>query len=672
MRTRRGWLARSCLPARDRNTQSADTRRASACACAPLLWAGFLVTSLLPLQSASQTLPGGATPGGALPEVPTQRVVPEIPPADIFPIPPVIDRPLGVEEGERLFISGFRLKGVTDRPEQGIKVEEITELLEKARVEVQGLDQIGDDGFTETERSEIASFMKVVVNDADWDNRLADYEALVDRLREEKLDREVGMTIGQMQELANAVTQYYRNSGFILAQAFIPAQEVSEGTVTIEVLEGTLGNVLAEGNTTFSEKVLAAPFQELIDSPVTAGEIESSILTLTDLPGLSIFGVFQPGRRVGESDLVLKVQEEDPWEATFRYDNHGTRFTGDNRVFAEFTLNNPTRAGDRLTASILQQYNPKKSFFGSVEYERPILLPGLSVVGLYSRNFFDVGAELRPLNISGASKIGTAYARYAFVRTRENNIYAQIGVSRKQSVTKQDRNVVAKDALSMAQAEVSFDVINAETRSISLGTVGVTYGLDDWFGGMGGPGSVANNALPPSRITGTGKFASNKFQKVNAGFARLQNLRDNIQGLVRLEGQWSPSILTSLEQYHIGGPTNVRAYAPSEFLMDSAFFASVELTADAPGFADAASPFKNLNWGEILHVSFFTDYAMGSLHSPNATDEAAISVAGLGVGVALTVPGAFTGRVQAAHPTNSRVSTDGDPTHWWFDFSYTF
>jgi hemolysin activation/secretion protein len=44
------------------------------------------------------------------------------------------------------------------------------------------------------------------------------------------------MTIGQMQEVANAVTQYYRNAGFILAQAFIPAQEVSANTVTIEVI----------------------------------------------------------------------------------------------------------------------------------------------------------------------------------------------------------------------------------------------------------------------------------------------------------------------------------------------------------------------------------------------------------------------------------------------------
>ena len=84
--------------------------------------------------------------------------------------------------------------------------------------------------------------MRAVVEDPDWDNRLDDYEALVDKLREERLDREVGMTIGQMQEVANAVTQYYRNAGFILAQAYIPAQDVASGVVVIEVIEGTLGN----------------------------------------------------------------------------------------------------------------------------------------------------------------------------------------------------------------------------------------------------------------------------------------------------------------------------------------------------------------------------------------------------------------------------------------------
>ncbi len=103
------------------------------------------------------------------------------------------------------------------------------------------------------------------------------------------------MTIGQMQAIANAITQQYRSAGFILAEAYIPAQYVSGGTVVIQITEGTLGDVLTEGNEGFAADVLIAPFEDLIDAPVVASSIESSILALTDLPGLSVFGVFQPG-----------------------------------------------------------------------------------------------------------------------------------------------------------------------------------------------------------------------------------------------------------------------------------------------------------------------------------------------------------------------------------------
>ena len=617
--------------------------------------------------SALAQLPGAATPGGAFPNIPDTDLSP---PADqeIFPIPPVIDRPLAIDEGDRLFVSKFVLKGGVDRPDQGILIEELKALLENRRLEAQGLTAVGGDGFTDEERSEIANFMNTVVADPDWGNRLADYESLVDRLRQERLDREVGMTLGEMQELANAITQYYRNAGFILAQAFIPAQEVAEGVVTIEVLEGTLGSVLVEGNENFSDDVLAAPFQELIDAPVAASSVESSILLLTDLAGLGVFGVFQPGTQVGTSDLLLRVQQEDRWDATARYDNHGTRFTGRNRLFAEFTYNNPTWVGDRLSGSILQQYNPKNSFFGSLEYERPILIPGLTVTGSYSRNFFDVGAEFGDVNISGVSKVGTVFARYAVLRSRQKNFYVQAGMSRKQSLTKVDEIEVAKDDLSMFEGSVSFDLIDPDTRSVNIGSFGTSVGMDELFGGMGDAEEVAQRPLPPTRTTGTGKFADNTFLKFNADFSRIQSLYGHLSVILRTEGQWSPHLLTSLEQYHIGGPTNVRAYPPSEFLMDSAFFGSVEFEAGIPPLDDVASPFKNLNWSEVLHVSFFTDYAYGRLHSPGVGDETSISVGGFGLGMSLAVPGEFIGRLQWAYPTSdTRIPSDRNMSHWWFD-----
>ena len=150
------------------------------------------------------------------------------PPAISFPVPPVAERPLDVEEGDRVFVRKFNLRGVNDRPALGISQEDLAGLLERLRVDRQGLGDVDASGFTPAEKDEIAGFMQNVVTNRDQDMLFEDYQALIDKLRFERLKRDAGMTIGQLQEVASAVTEYYRSAGLILAQAFVPAQEVRD------------------------------------------------------------------------------------------------------------------------------------------------------------------------------------------------------------------------------------------------------------------------------------------------------------------------------------------------------------------------------------------------------------------------------------------------------------
>ena len=344
-------------------------------------------------------MPAAATPGAAQPQISTEFKAPA-PRPNLFPIPPSVDRPLDVEEGDRLFVSSFKLDGVEERPGKGIALDQLHKIIDDLRRERQQLDAIDEHGFTEIERAEIAVFMTKVVADSDLDMRFEDYEALIDKLRAIKEQRDSGMTIGQMQEVAAAVTQYYRSAGFVLAQAFIPAQEVSDGVVTIEVLEGRLGNVLAEGNEGYTTDILTSPFVDLVGTPVSGEEIQSAILSVSDYPGLAVFGVFQPGAEVGTTDLLLRVQDEKEFDVSLRADNHGTRFTGERRLFGEVSWNNPMGGGDRFTAGYLRQYWPAKATFFKFAYQRPIL-PWLSTGFSYSRNPFEIGAELRELDLAG-------------------------------------------------------------------------------------------------------------------------------------------------------------------------------------------------------------------------------------------------------------------------------
>ena len=46
-----------------------------------------------------------------------------------------------------------------------------------------------------------------------------------------------------IETVADTITQYYRERGFILAKAYIPQQQVRDGVVSLNIMLGKLGSV---------------------------------------------------------------------------------------------------------------------------------------------------------------------------------------------------------------------------------------------------------------------------------------------------------------------------------------------------------------------------------------------------------------------------------------------
>src|SRR5579872_1226316 len=77
-------------------------------------------------------VPPGATPGGALPRV-APAVQPAPRPGELFEIPRVYDRPLGLDEGPHIVVTAFKLQGAADRPKHHVSVKEAQAILDAAR-----------------------------------------------------------------------------------------------------------------------------------------------------------------------------------------------------------------------------------------------------------------------------------------------------------------------------------------------------------------------------------------------------------------------------------------------------------------------------------------------------------------------------------------------------------
>jgi hemolysin activation/secretion protein len=567
-------------------------------------------------------IPDAARPGAIRPLDDERRRVPLPPPDAVIEIPPLIDRPLDIDEGERVIVQRFELEGAVDRPEHKIFIEQIKTILEGQR------------------------------------------EA-----------RPEGFTIGRLEEAAAAVTNYYRQRGLILAQAVIPVQTVDDGVVTVEVLEGKLGRVLAEGNEIYNEAVLTRPFQHLIGQPVTQRQVESALLTLTDFPGLSVFGVFQPGVRVGEADIVLKVQKEDRFDFALRGDNHGTQETGRNRLRATVEWNNPTGSADRLAVTAQQTFTPRNNLFYSFDYDR-YLGRGFRLGGFFSRNEFDVGGEFADRNISAETDFYGVFLDKNFIRSREHNLSSRLGLTHKRSRTTTDDIQTNRDRLTVFSLSATYDSVDTRFSGLNFAFLELSQGVNNFLGSMGDSDSAANEPLEnrPSRQGGPPDmaFAEGEFTKLFGMFSRLQTVTRHTSLLFRAEGQWSPDLLVPVEQYSIGGPDNVRSYPLAQALFDQAWFLSFEYIINAPFIADAQA-FGHRTWGELIQFSVFYDAAAGRLNDPLPTEpQGFVSYQGAGWGLRFNLPGTIESRLLMAWKIGAQEPDNNRFPQLWADFTYRF
>ena len=591
-------------------------------------------------------LPDSARPGAVRPQTEVQPEQAVTSSGDVVDIPALIDRPFDIEEGPFVIVDAFRLLDADDLPKYDISTDEIN-------------------------------------------------TSILQKFKQKQPER--GFSIGELQEVADEVTRYYRSRGLILSTAVIPVQTVETGIVDIQIYIGRLGRVLAESNEKFSESVLRKPFLGLVGEPVTQKDIEAALLTLTDYPGLSVFGVFQPGQKVGEADIVLKVQEEKWYDVAYRVDNQGLQETGRNRFRTVIDWNNPTGFADKLSVTYQQTYNPKNNDFWAIDYEI-FLGRGFTLGGNLFKNRFDIGGEFKANKISAQTDNRAIYIDKSFIRSRQKNLSSKLSFTSKNSTTRTQGQQTNTDRLSVLAIEANYDSVdtfhpfrplvrliskNASDNfggGLNFATLTYSRGFNDVFGAMGSDGDQLAFNAPGSRSSrrgGSGRLAEGQFDKLNGNYQRLQLITKNQSLLFKTEFQWTNDILAPLEQYSVGGPDNVRGYPDAEGLFDRAYFFSLEYIFNAPFIADVPA-FQNRTWGELLQFSVFYDFATAQQNDPldTAADRNTsghwMTFKSVGMGLRFNLPGSIESRLMYATELGSEIPNDGRFGHIWGDFTYSF
>ena len=456
------------------------------------------------------------------------------------------------------------------------------------------------------------------------------------------------VSFGELQAAAGRITLFYRQKNYPLARAYLPAQDVENGVVTIAVLEGHFGEVKLNNASRISDGTLAAPLRALKNGEaVRAGPLERSLLLLQEIPGVEVRSTLTPGTAVGASELVVDARSAPMVSGQVDLDNYGNRFTGEYRLGSTLNLASPSGMGDQASIRIMGSDEDQHYFRAA--YQLPIG-PWATQVGVaYSYMNYQLARNFDNLDASGNAKIASVFVQQPLIRLRDFSLTAQLQFDDKR--LRDDIDLY--DYKSHKQSHVVTASLNGNSRDNFLGGGSNAFSLA-WSQGnltLDNPQDKVLDDLT-ARTRGT-------FQKINPGIVRLQRLTDRISLYGQFQGQWTDGNLDSSEKISLGGAYGVRAYPEGEAQGDQWYVTSAELRYALT---------------EMVQLFTFVDHGEVRLNKDTWADgENHRSLSATGVGSTLSAGNWHLMAVAAWKLGNADAQSDTDRTpRVWTQASRTF
>jgi hemolysin activation/secretion protein len=437
-----------------------------------------------------------------------------------------------------------------------------------------------------------------------------------------------------LEQLAARVSSFLKSKGYLLARAYLPRQDLTDGELEIALLEGRLDGssgagkaftISAEGQTHLRiqpERLAAIAASYLAPgATVREGDLERATLLMNDLPGISARASLEPGLDADSTRVAITAQEGPLFGASASADDYGNRDTGPDQLSLAAQFNDPFRIGDQANLSLTHTSGLD---LARLSYGVPLGSQGLKLTAALSdMSYKIIRGTGQEAGLKGSSTSTSLTLAYPVIRSRITNLNTSLGYSSKALKDDSQAGNLRDKRLDNWSLGVSGD------RLDNLAGGGVTSGNLSWTGGTL---DLSRNADDAASDAATYQ-AQGSFNKFSYGLSRLQKLPSNFTLSAALSGQVSSDNLDSSEKFILGGPYGVRAYSGSEGIGDAGWLVNLELRYDLPG---------STTWGNLQFISF-VDAGGIQLHTdtkgiPNATATAQNSydLSGWGVGINLS------------------------------------
>jgi hemolysin activation/secretion protein len=355
------------------------------------------------------------------------------------------------------------------------------------------------------------------------------------------------VSLGELYAVADSITALYQAHGHPLAYAYIPAQQIQDGVVTVAIIEVSYDEVTVSRESRLKSTQASRTLGLKPGENIEQASLERGLLLLNQTPGIQVAATLIPGARTGTSTLTANLKDTPLLRGILTLDNGGSTYTGRNRALTQISLDNPLGYGSQV---------------------------GVNALGTASGYLRSVGANFLSPNLWNGVRLGlygsdTTYTlKGAFAALKQEGGANQVGISATAPlILRQGQLLSVRFDMLRDRFKQESSVVGFKSRShINFARVTLNGSIADDRGGVtsGGlmvtQGNMYFDTSSGRQADVAGPNTQGHFWVGHLQIQRSQILPTDLRLRASISGQWASRNLDGSQKFYLGGPSGVMSY----------------------------------------------------------------------------------------------------------------
>lgn len=391
------------------------------------------------------------------------------------------------------------------------------------------------------------------------------------------------LSLREVEQARVALEKAYQDEGYLTVSVELPEQQVNEGEVRLQVVEGSVEKLRVSGaRYHLPSKVRKAVPSLAVGSVPQFSEVQEQLASLGRQPDRRVTPLLRPGKAPGKLEVELKVDDELPLHASLEANNKQSANTVEGRVESSLRYDNLFQRGHSIGLNwIVAPSNTDHANILSANYGVPL------ANGDYASAFVTWSDSNTPGGLGGSTVVkgSSVGLRYRFDLPSRGGAFMHglsLGANHKDNQDDLTQSgLVVPRSLQYWSLAARYDhtrpdtgdgVVTSLDANLTLGIRGLSDRTVDCDG------------TPTDQFACKRHNAKPNFMVWRFGLDHRRPVWDNWNLRARADVQWASGPLVSQEQFGLGGSASVRGYYEYEQFGDRGLLLSLEMASPVVGW----------------------------------------------------------------------------------------